>query len=33
VPAAGDRLESGDLLTLAGTHEAIEQARALVETG
>jgi CPA2 family monovalent cation:H+ antiporter-2 len=30
VPAAGERLQAGDVLALAGTHEAIEAAKALL---
>ena len=30
VPAAGERIQSGDVLALAGTHEAIETAKALL---
>jgi K+:H+ antiporter len=33
VPTAGDRLRDGDILTLAGTREAVESARSLVESG
>jgi len=33
VPNAGDRLREGDVLTLAGTREAIESARSLVLSG
>jgi CPA2 family monovalent cation:H+ antiporter-2 len=33
VPNAGDRLRDGDVLTLAGTREAVESARALVLSG
>jgi CPA2 family monovalent cation:H+ antiporter-2 len=33
VPTAKQRLRRGDVLALAGTHDAIESARALLETG
>src|SRR5262249_38488574 len=33
VPSAGDLLRDGDVLTLAGTREAVEAARALVGSG
>ena len=32
VPAAGERLRTGDVLAVAGTHEAIEAAKAALET-
>jgi CPA2 family monovalent cation:H+ antiporter-2 len=32
VPAAGERLQAGDVLALAGTHEAIDAAKALLSS-
>jgi CPA2 family monovalent cation:H+ antiporter-2 len=33
VPSAGDVLREGDVLALAGSHEAVEAARRLLEEG